>query len=379
MSISDLPVDPRRDRGRSTLGAVKGDRMDSGSDVFATLMWGLRHYVLLVLATVLALGVLVPVALSQRTAEYEATAQVGPTKPVVLPNTNPLPRIAESVFNNGAVEESVRTLLKQPNGNIIPSKVQLIAAQDNVVLEVVAHAPTAQGAIDIANNAATSFVLELSKYQESVAEFQLQHKAILAKKVPKVAGGSASIALGLVAGLLAGVALVGLLLVFRRPVVDVSTAQDVTGLPVVGRITLPRHGPPGAGDVRGIGLLCRRLLSASASTIQVAAPSQAQAQFLAGSMTEAFGQMRAGRRPQTRPGGGQGDTVPPVPRVLAPEGTEAWISAPQEESYTLLLAPEGMSTRKLRLFAEGHDTGSRTGVVLVITHRRGVKSFVIKG
>jgi hypothetical protein len=379
VSISDFPVDPRRDRGRSTVGAVNGDRIDGGSDVFATLMWGLRRYLLLVLATVLALGVLIPLALSQRTAEYQATAQVGPTDALLLPNTNPLPRIAESVFNNGAVEVSVRTLLKQPSGNIIPSKVQLIAAQDNLVLEIVAHAPTAQEAIDIANNAAGVFVLELGRYSKSVATFAITHKAILAKKVPKVAGGSASIALGLVAGLLAGVALVGLLLVFRRPVVDVSTAQDVTGLPVIGRITLPRHGPPGAGDGRGIALLCRRLLAASASTIQVAAPSQAQAQVLVLSMTEAFGQMSAGRRPQKRTGAQGGSSVPPVPKVVAPEGTQAWISAPHEDSYTVLLVPEGISTRRLRLFAEGHDTGSPTGVVLVSTHGPGVKSLVVKG
>jgi hypothetical protein len=252
--------------------------------------------------------------------------------------------------------------------------VQLIAAQDNVVLEIVAHAPTAQEAMDIANNAAGVFVLELGKYQDSVASFSLQHKAILAKKVPKVAGGSASIALGLVAGLLAGVALVGLLLVFRRPVVDASIAQDVTGLPVIGRITLPRHGPPGAGDSRGIALLCRRLLAASASTIQVAAPSPAQAQLLVLSMTEAFGQMSAGRRPQKR-SGAQNGGPPPVPKVVAPEGTQAWISVPHEDSYTVLLAPEGISTRRLRLFAEGHDTGSPTGVVLVSTHSRGVNPF----
>jgi hypothetical protein len=375
MSISDLPVDPRGDGGRSTVGSVKADRVGSGSDVFATLLWGLRRYVLVVLTTVLALGVLVPLALSQRTAEYQATAQVGPSGKLALPNTTPLPRIAESVFNNGAVEESVRTLLHQPSGNIIPSKVQLIAAQDNLVLEVVAHASSAQEAIDIANNAAGAFVLELGKYQQSVATFSLTHKAILAKKVPKVAGGSASIVLGLVAGLLAGVALVGLLLVFRRPVVDASTAQDVTGLPVIGRITLPRHGPPGAGDGRGIALLCRRLLAASASTIQVAAPSQAQAQLLVRSMTEAFGQMSAGRRPPKRSGSPGGGSLPPVPRVVAPEGTVAWISAPHEDSYTVLLAPEGISSRTLRLFAEGHDTGSPTGVVLVSTHRRGVNPF----
>jgi hypothetical protein len=67
--------------------------------------------------------------------------------------------------------------------------------------------------------------------------------------------------------------------------------------------------------------------------------------------------------------------VPPVPKVVSPEGTQAWINSAHENSYTVLLAPAGISTRKLRLFAEGHDTGSPSGVVLVSTHRRGLKPF----
>ncbi|HET7431124.1 MAG TPA: hypothetical protein VFJ89_06425, partial [Nocardioides sp.] len=63
------------------------DRMDGGSDVFATLLWGLRRYAALVLAMVLALGVLLPLALGQRGQVYTATAQVGPSKQLKLPNT----------------------------------------------------------------------------------------------------------------------------------------------------------------------------------------------------------------------------------------------------------------------------------------------------
>jgi hypothetical protein len=138
---------------------------------------------------------------------------------------------------------------------------------------------------------------------------------------------------------------------------------------VIGRITMPRHGPPDEGDDRGIGLLCRRLLISSASTIHLSAPSHGQAEQLAGSMTEVFGRMRAGRRFQKRSGGPGGNDVPSVPKVLAPEGIDAWISDPDDELYTVLLAPEGISTRKLRLFAEGHDSGALTGVVVVRTRR----------
>jgi hypothetical protein len=366
VTLSDLPVDPRDDQGPSTVSAVK-DRMDSGTDVFATLVWGLRRFALLVLAMVLALGVLVPLALSQRAEVYQATAQVGPSTKLELQNTAPLPRLAESVFNNGAVEQTVRGVLGQPSGNVIPSRVRLVAAQDNLVLEVVARAPTAKLAIDLANSAAITFAFELTRYEDSVAVFVIQHRAVLAKKVPKLAGGYASVALGLVAGLLAGVGLVGLILVVRRPVVHPSTAREVTGSPVLGRITLPRRGPPTVGDSRAVGLLCRRLSNTGAATVYVVAPRAGQADRLAALMKESYMRMGELRRGQKRNEGAQAGS-PPVPHVAAPDGAEAWLTA-ADSTYTVLLAPEGISSRKLQRFADSHDTGGWRGVALLSTHR----------
>jgi hypothetical protein len=40
------------------------------------------------------------------------------------------------------------------------------------------------------------------------------------------------------------------------------------------------------------------------------------------------------------------------------------------------MAPEGICTRKLRLFAEGHDTGAATGVVMVSTRGGRLKPAV---
>jgi len=377
MTIREVPSGPSGDRWSSTVGPVNGDPRETGTDVFTTLVWGLRRYALLVLAMVLALGVVVPVALSQRSPQYQATAQVGPVDKLLLPNTDPLPRIAESLFNNGAVEEAIRNLLHQPTGNVIPSKAELIAPQDNLVLEVVGHAPTANQAIEIANQAAQTFLTELNRYSKSVALFTFTHRAILAKKVPKLGGGSASVALGLFAGVLAGIGLVGLLMVIRRPVVDVGAAQVVTGAPVIGRLSLPRHGPPGAAGDRGIGLLSRRLLTTSASTIHIASPSHGQAQKVADLMVETYGRMPALRRPQQKRTAGQAHQSP-LPKVLAPEGADEWICSPHHETYTVLLVPEGISTRRLRLFTEGHDTGAPTGVVMVSTNRGGAKRSVTK-
>jgi hypothetical protein len=306
-------------------------------------------------------------ALGQRQAQYQATAQVGPTDKLQLPNLNPLPRLAESVFNNGYVETDLRAMLGQPTGNIIPSKVQLIAAQDNIVFDVVAHAPTAQQAILIANRAASTFAIQLNSYKLSVAPFVLVQKAILAKKVPKFGGGHTAIAFGVIAGLLAGVALVGLILVIRRPVVDASTAQEVTGSPVIGRVSLPRHGPPTKADSRAVGLLARRLLTTSASTVHVAAPSHGQAERLAALIGNVYDRMRAERRQQNRQSGKGGTTR--LPTVVAPEDAETWTGTPEEESFTVLMVPTGISSRKLRRLAEWHDTAAPTGIVMVTAHR----------
>ena len=113
MTVSNVPDGPHGERWPSSVGPVHGNLTEGGTDAFATLLWGLRRYVALVLAMVLALGVLIPVLLSRRAEVYQATAQVGPTEQLELPNADPLPRIAESVFNNGAVEESIRKLLDQ--------------------------------------------------------------------------------------------------------------------------------------------------------------------------------------------------------------------------------------------------------------------------
>jgi hypothetical protein len=207
-----------------------------------------------------------------------------------------------------------------------------------------------------------------------VAPFVVAHQAVFAKKVPKFAGGYVSIALGLLAGLLAGFALVGLAMVVRRPVVDVSSAQDVTGSPVIGRIRLPRHGPGKLPpDDRAVGLL-GRLLVTSAATIHVAAPSQTQAEQFAGLLTEVFGRMPVVPSPQKKQGATV-DSSSPRPKVVAPRGLDEWFCAHDERSYTILLAPEGISSRRLRLFAEEHDTGAPTGVVLVTPQRTRAKFF----
>ncbi|MGA9344051.1 MAG: hypothetical protein WBV37_03000, partial [Nocardioidaceae bacterium] len=188
--------------------------MNRGSDVLTTLMWGLRRYAWLVVLFVAGIGVLVPAIQSRAPAVYEARAQVAPIKPVLYSNLNPLPKLGDSAFTNGSVATAVRDALQVSSSkDVIPGTVQLVTAQDNPIMEVVGRASKPEDAILVANVAADSLTVELNKLQFSVSTFAVTHKAVVSSKPSaKIAGGYLSIAVGLVAGLVAGIGAVALLL-----------------------------------------------------------------------------------------------------------------------------------------------------------------------
>ncbi len=353
--------------------------MNRGSDVLTTLMWGLRRYAWLVVLFVAGIGVLVPVIQSREPAVYEARAQVGPYTALTITNLAPLPKISDSVFTNGSVADAVRQALKAPpDTDVIPSTVQLVTAQDNLILEVVGRANRPETALKVADTAASALAIELNKYEKPVANFTVQHKAVVSSRpATKIAGGYLSIAVGLVAGLVAGVGAVALLLVLRRPVVDSAAAEDATGVPVLGRVRLPRSGGElDASDLMGIGLLCRRILSAGHRVVYAAGPARAHVEQLSDSMTEFMERVRttAAERPETN-GSGPDAAAGVSPRtaeivVLNGPSLEQWARVPDESSMTLLAVPEGITTRALRNLADEHFTGTPAGIVLVTQHRQ---------
>ncbi len=143
--------------------------MNRGSDVLTTLMWGLRRYAWLVVLFVAGIGVLVPAIQSRAPAVYEARAQVGPIKPVLYSNLNPLPKLGDSAFTNGSVANAVRDALQVSSSkDVIPGTVQLVTAQDNPIMEVVGRASRNQRtAVLVADVAADSLSIELNKYTSS--------------------------------------------------------------------------------------------------------------------------------------------------------------------------------------------------------------------
>ncbi|MEP6665252.1 MAG: hypothetical protein ABJA81_02285, partial [Nocardioidaceae bacterium] len=361
-----------------------------GGDVLTTLMWGLRRYAWVVVLFVVGIGILVPVLQSRAADVYEGQAQVGPTEQIKLPNLNSLPRLGDAVFSNGAVADAVRVYLKLPSGAaVVPNRVQVVAAQDNLVFIVIGRGPDLESATNLANVAAAAFTLELNKYSATVSPFAIQHGAYAAPKPVSTRGGYLSIALGLLAGVIAGVGVVALLLVVRRPVVDASTAEGTSGAPVLGRMRLPRGGGEiDERDVMGIALLCRRVLSNSPGAILLASPPAAVVQLRQlGSAMDAFLDRVHGLAtkpedqeaspeadsPSGQPGSPREPRMRPELLVLDGPSLEQWARHPDEAELTLLMVPEGIGARSLRNASDAYFTGGPAGLVIVAEHgsRRG--------
>jgi hypothetical protein len=361
--------------------------MNGGGDFFGAMAWGVRKYVLVLIVFVVGLGVLVPLALNRGADVYEAQAQVGPTDKLLLPNLDPLPRLGVSVFNNGAVADAVRKELGlSKKANITPSHVQLIAAQDNIVFTVIGRSSDPTTAQSIANLAASTFTIELNKYSDSVGQFVPQRSASLpAKPVAKLAGGSLSVVIGLLAGLIAGLGVIALILVWRRPVLDAASAEEATNAPVLGRVRIPRRRDADVHEFRGLVQLCRRVLSNPYETIMLVSPPQGTPQLrrLGAAMTSLLSSLH-----RIRPANGDelsampsnerstSNGVPAAPpQLLVSEGTSAeQLATIPDAGLTLLVVPEGIALRALRDAAGEYFTGGPGGLVFVSTDRRRSKT-----
>jgi hypothetical protein len=320
--------------------------MERTSDVMATWGWGLRRYAWVVVLFVVGLGVLVPLAQSRSADVYQAQAQVGPTRKLLLPNLDPLPRFAQSVFDNGAVAREVRTLLGLPaDAVVVPGKVSLRTAQDNPVMVVIGTGSSAQQAAVVANEAAATFVTELNRYSDSVGKFGRQSDAVPpARAEPKLVSGRLGVAVGVLAGLVAGCGFVGLIMALRRPVVGAAAAEGAAGLPVVGQVRLARRAPPDENARLAVGALSRRLLRDKHDVVYLAGPVRSQVDQVAAGL-QAF-LTNAGTPPAA-----------PVPEVttLAASSLETWVAATDRCSMTLLVVPEGIRSATLHQLADRYS------------------------
>jgi len=320
--------------------------MSDGGDVLGVLGWGLRRYAWVVAVFVLGVGLLLPWLLNRAPTHYDAQAQVGPTDVLSFNNLDPLPRLGESVFTNGAVAATIRTSVDPrvpAQVSVIPQRVELVTAQDNVVFMVVGHGSTPRAAARYANLAATTFTEELNKYAHSVGSFAVQKLPTPpASPVQPPLGSALAALIGVVAGLLAGVGAVVMVLAVRRPVLNGTSAEQVTGARAFGRLRLARS----ADGMRGLPQLCHRLRVEDCPLLLVAGPHRTSRlrQTLVNELARLLSQ---------RP-------------VTIIDGPTQWqVAERPDSSLVLLVVPEGIGHTALVRQAEKYLDGGRAGVVLV--------------
>lgn len=365
--------------------------MDRSGDVFGTLAWGLRRYAWLVLLATVAVGVLVPYVLNQSEDVFEAetTIQAAGNKALEIPSLDALPKFGEQSFNNGAVAQKIRDEFRLPASDpVIPERVELVTEQDAVGFTVIGRASNPNDAANLSNTAASTFAQEMNQSSGTVGFFATQEPADPpAVAEPKIAGGTLTLLLGVLAGLIIGVALVALVLVLRRPVLDAEAARDATGAPVLGRVTLPRgRREPSERDAHGLGALCRRLLGSGSPVILLVSPQKAAGvrHRLATVMASLLGRSRNvfvssggdGDLPMhwdlvTRRGNrkSRGVSAERTELVLVDGPTVEERTHRPDSATTLLVVREGITLNALRQVADEYLDGEPGGVVLVRTRR----------
>lgn len=354
------------DLGHTGAGGAGPD----GGDALTVLSWGLRHYWWAIVLSVCALGVAVPLLLDRAPDTYEAEAQVGPAGALNLQSIDPLPRVGQSLFNNGSVAEAVRGSFDPPlprSEDVIPNRVSLITAQDNLVLTVVGTASTPRTAAGLANVAAETLADELNRYEGSVGLFTVQRRAVPPSRSVQRLGLASSVGVGVAAGLVVGLGIVGLLLVRRRPVLSAESAEAATGAPVLGSVWLGRT----PAEARGLPQFCHAISMSACKEMLLAGPSRTKPHRH--QLTLLLTQVLAGRREVISDGGLSRDQLgarlkgSPGERLLVVEdASQAQLATRTDRSIAVLVVPHGIGRASLvRQVQQYLDEGGTSGLVMV--------------
>jgi capsular polysaccharide biosynthesis protein len=243
------------------------------TDAIGLLRWGLRRYMAVFFAC-LALGVVVaPYVAAKMTKPVDAEALVI-TKRLDM-SLSALPRYGEAVFDDGHVAQAVAA--KYGSGgflkDVIPDRVSLVADQDSIIFHVIGHDMDPKVAAGIANTAAAAFITALNAPGAGIGSFALQSAAEPPAGHPNALSAvskTITYSMGAAAGVILGLAVVSLILVARRPVMDTAGVEEATGVPALGTIRVPwtgrgRFARP--DEFPGLVPVCRRLLRLQTSTV----------------------------------------------------------------------------------------------------------------
>jgi capsular polysaccharide biosynthesis protein len=371
-----------------------------GTDAVGMLRWGLRRYRLVFLVCLLLGGALGPLAALQRNVPVEAEALVVAQR--LDMDLTALPRYGQAVFNNGDVTRAILARLGSDGSydDVIPDRVQLVAEQDSIIFRVLGRDTDPKTAADIANTAAETFVDTLNGPGAGVGTFALQSAAMAPAARADTPDALLAIPVGIGAGVLLGLAVVCVLLVARRPVVDPVDAEEATGVSALGSVIVPRT-PKGRiarpEDLAGLAPVCRRLLALPTPiVVLVSRPrdervrqqlSVALANVLQRvrrvrfvgppNLRELVGEAEAPVRPQGARPASEADTPSSVTLVDSNEPLD--LVQPPESTATVLVVWEGIGGAALRAAVTEHLGGSAEARLLMVKRGRKVSGQPVRG
>lgn len=371
-----------------------------GTDAVGMLRWGLRRYRLVFLVCLLLGGALGPLAALQRNVPVEAEALVVAQR--LDMDLTALPRYGQAVFNNGEVTRAIIARLGSDGSydDVVPDRVQLVAEQDSIIFRILGRDTDPKTAADIANTAAGTFVNTLNEPGAGVGTFALQSAAMAPAARADTPDALLAIPVGIGAGILLGLAVVCVLLVARRPVVDPVDAEEATGVPALGSVIVPRT-PKGRiarpEELAGLAPVCRRLLTLSTPiVVLVSRPrddrvrqqlSVALATVLQrvrhvrfvgpSNLREMVGEAEASTRPQDARSASEADT--PSPLTLVDSNEPLDLVQPPESTATVLVVWEGIGGAALRAAVTEHLGGSAEARLLMVKRGRKVPGQPVRG
>jgi capsular polysaccharide biosynthesis protein len=355
------------------------------------LRWGLRRYRALVILCLLLGAVGAPLAALQRDTPTDAQALVVVQR--LDMDLVALPRYGDAVFNNGAVAQAVAAQFGDLGdfADIIPNRVSLVAEQDSIVFAVVGHDVNPKTAADIANVAANTFITALNAAGVGVGSFTLQSPAQPPPVRSNSLGTFLAIPVGVVAGLVLGLAAVSVVLVARRPVIDGADAEDVAGVLALGTVTVPRTRSGSAArpaDYTGLVPVCRRLLALPTPIVVLASrPGEASVRKqLSMALVSVLRRVRdvrfigsselQGMAPDGHDAPGEhgrhatGSPTEETALTLVDSGEPLDLVQPPQLTTTVLVVREGIGSAALRAAVVEHLGGSAEARLLLVKRGR---------